>query len=77
MMKLVEIKKILKAHHIPIEYEIRGRLGVVSCFLGDNYYGYEDDQPPLIIDDKKLAFLEKDDRIDIIRCCDCFCCGSW
>lgn len=77
MIKLKDIEKKLKKEKVRyFRSENEQFLYVYSCDIGNNFYDYGEEEPPLKIK-SEFSFLKDDFRIKIIRCCDCCCCAGW
>lgn len=76
MMKLKEIERELNKRHIPYGRVNNGqRLIIECCQIGDNAYGYSQSKTKTKYD--KFPELKGDNRIIILNCEDCCCCGDW
>ena len=51
-------------------------LCIKSCWIGDNYFGYGEEEKPLVWDDE-YYFLANDSRIIVSTCDECCGCGDW
>jgi hypothetical protein len=76
-MKKEEIIAILKENKINFK-DCEDCIVIRSCELSpDNFYDYNENEKPLIIDNKELEFLRDEFQVCILSCCGCCDCAGW